>query len=52
MYLGDVIVLAKFVVEGVEVLSEVFRRFREANLMLQPKRVPFFRRKLPFWVIL
>ena len=42
VYLDDVIVPAKSVVEGVDRLSEVFRRFREANLKLKPKKCTLF----------
>ena len=48
VYLDDVIVPAKSVVEGVDRLSEVFRRFREANLKLKPKKCTLFQEKVAF----
>ena len=48
VYLDDVIVPAKTVQEGVERLSEVFKRFREANLKLKPTKCTLFQRKVAF----
>ena len=48
VYLDDVIVPAKTVQEGVEHLSEVFQRFREANLKLKPAKCTLFQRKVAF----
>ena len=48
VYLDDVIVPAKSVLEGVERLSEVFRRFRKANLKLKPRKCALFQPKVAF----
>ena len=48
VYLDDVIVPARTVHEGMERLSEVFGRFRSANLKLKPKKCTLFQRQAVF----
>ena len=48
VYLDDIIVIGKTFEQELERLAEVFRRFRDANLKLSPKKCLLFQREVPF----
>lgn len=44
----DIVVVVETIEEHVQVLREVFRRLREANLRLNPDKCAFFRKKITY----
>ena len=47
-YLDDCIIFSRTIEEHLERLREVFQRFKDANLKINPTKCEFFRRKVPF----
>ena len=47
-YLDDCIIFSRTVEEHLERLREVFQRFKDANLQINPTKCEFFRQKVPF----
>ena len=47
-YLDDCIIFPRTIEEHIEHLREVFRRFKDANLKINPTKCECFWRKIPF----
>ena len=47
-YLDDCIIFSRTIEEHLEPLSELFQRFKDANLKINPTKCEFFRQKVPF----
>ena len=47
-YLDDCIIFSRTIEEHLERLGEVFQRFKDANLKINPTKCEFFRQKAPF----
>ena len=48
-YLDDCIIFSRTIEEHLERLREVFQRFKDANLKINPTKCEFFRQKVPFF---
>ena len=47
-YLDDCIIVSRTVEEHIERFREVFQRFKDANLKINPLKCEFFRQHVPF----
>ena len=47
-YLDDCIIFSRTAEEHIERLREVFQRFKDANLKINPLKCEFFRQHVPF----
>ena len=48
LYLDDCIIFSRTIAEQLERLREVFQRFKDANLKINPTKCEFFRQEVPF----